>query len=409
MPADWRFAVHPTNRLDASRTGRAPALLHPGSGSSASVALDLVARAWYPPIQGITPAWAQTFSVSGSCVNRLTDAGSQRRRTSVFHAQIGAPSTCCTTQDGLLRSSPAKRELRPPRRSASDTASRAASAGHVGVPVTIAVEIPGHRFSLVATTRRPAVCHAVVGDGSCCQATRWRSTAIRAGHSRGFMPALLWTPRRDSWCWAALTLAWNGLPAPWLRDAVGALPLLAARRIPPTSPARPRSVPRRRPPRDDWLTSTSHACVPLSDLWRHFQTAIQGGEQAPTAPTPVDAVSPSLLYVDRGGDPRHLADHPGGVAMPGEVFCHIHVAGPKAVDGTVAQADFCLAGQGDDVLPPWGGVPITQRARRCRTEHDALGTVERGQLGVGRQIEFFHVRLAIVTGIQAENAHTGPS
>jgi hypothetical protein len=34
--------------------------------------------------------------------------------------------------------------------------------------------------------------------------------------------------------------------------------------------------------------------------------------------------------------------------MPGEVFRHIHIAGPEAVDRAIPQADFRLAGQGDD-------------------------------------------------------------
>ena len=38
--------------------------------------------------------------------------------------------------------------------------------------------------------------------------------------------------------------------------------------------------------------------------------------------------------------------------MPGEVFRHIHIAGSEAVDRAIPQADFCLAGQGNDVLPP---------------------------------------------------------
>src|SRR5438128_1346320 len=51
-------------------------------------------------------------------------------------------------------------------------------------------------------------------------------------------------------------------------------------------------------------------------------------------------VSPSPLHVDRGGDPGHLADHTGGVSMSGEVFRHIHVSRPQAVDGAIPQADF---------------------------------------------------------------------
>jgi len=71
------------------------------------------------------------------------------------------------------------------------------------------------------------------------------------------------------------------------------------------------------------------------------------------------------------------------VAMPGEVFRHIHVAGPEAVNRAIPQADFRLAGQGDDVLPPGRGVPVTQRAGWRRTEHHAFGTVERVCLSKG--------------------------
>src|SRR5206468_5240937 len=47
---------------------------------------------------------------------------------------------------------------------------------------------------------------------------------------------------------------------------------------------------------------------------------------------------PSPLQVDRGGDPGYLADHTGGVPMPGEVFRHIHISRPQAVDGAITQA-----------------------------------------------------------------------
>ena len=65
-------------------------------------------------------------------------------------------------------------------------------------------------------------------------------------------------------------------------------------------------------------------------------------------------VLPSSLQVDRSGDPGYLADHTGGVSMPGKVFRHIHISRPQTVDGAITQADFRLAGQGDDVLPSNG-------------------------------------------------------
>ena len=104
-----------------------------------------------------------------------------------------------------------------------------------------------------------------------------------------------------------------------------------------------------------------------------------------------DAASASPLHVDRGGDLGYLPDYPGGVAVPGEVFRPIHVAGPEAVERAIPQANFRLAGQGDDVLPPGRGVPVRKRARWRRTEHHALGTVERGQLWRRCQSELFQI------------------
>src|SRR5262249_15158185 len=120
-------------------------------------------------------------------------------------------------------------------------------------------------------------------------------------------------------------------------------------------------------------------------------------------------LSPSPLQVDRGGDPWDSANYTGGVTMPSEVFCHVYVSRPQAVDSAIPQANFCLAGQGDDVLPPWRVVPVAKMAGWRRTEHHTLGAVERGQIRVGRQIELFNVGLAIVARIQAENAHAGAS
>jgi hypothetical protein len=116
-------------------------------------------------------------------------------------------------------------------------------------------------------------------------------------------------------------------------------------------------------------------------------------------------VSPSPLLVDRGNDPRPLTDHPGGVAVPGAVFHPMHVARPQAVEGTIPQADCCLAGQRDAGLPSWRGVPVTHRARSARTDYDALGAVERRPIRVGRQSKCFHVQRAIVAGLQAEHAY----
>src|SRR5262249_30848813 len=102
-------------------------------------------------------------------------------------------------------------------------------------------------------------------------------------------------------------------------------------------------------------------------------------------------VSPSPLQVDRGGDPGHPAHYPGSVSTPGEFFRHIDVSRPQAVDRAIPQADFRLAGQGDDILPPWRVVPVAKMAGCRRAKHYTLGAVERGQIRMGRQIELFNV------------------
>src|SRR5712691_7192548 len=64
---------------------------------------------------------------------------------------------------------------------------------------------------------------------------------------------------------------------------------------------------------------------------------------------PVDAGPPLRLHVDGRGDPGHLADDTGGMAVPGEVFRHIHVARSQTADSAVSQADFRLPSQGDNI------------------------------------------------------------
>src|SRR5262245_24621870 len=91
---------------------------------------------------------------------------------------------------------------------------------------------------------------------------------------------------------------------------------------------------------------------------------------------PVDTVSPLLIHMNGGSDPGHLANHTGSVAVPGEVFRHVYVAWPQALDGAITQADFRLPGQGDDVLSPRGSMPVAKRTGGCRTEHHTLGVLE---------------------------------
>ena len=103
---------------------------------------------------------------------------------------------------------------------------------------------------------------------------------------------------------------------------------------------------------------------------------------------------------NRGRYTWHVPDHTGGVAFAGQIFRQGHMARAKAMHRAIAQADFYLARQVDDVLPPWGSVPVGKTARLRSTKDNVGGGMRRRQLGVRGRIQFFDMRLPIRTRIQ---------
>src|SRR5216683_219437 len=75
----------------------------------------------------------------------------------------------------------------------------------------------------------------------------------------------------------------------------------------------------------------------------------------------------------RRRDARLIADHARGMALAGQVFCQVDVAGPEAMDCAVAEADLHLTGQGDHELTPWRRMPIEEVARRQGAELNSVG------------------------------------
>src|SRR4029453_9447882 len=48
-----------------------------------------------------------------------------------------------------------------------------------------------------------------------------------------------------------------------------------------------------------------------------------------------------------------------------EILCQGHMPRAKPMHGAISQADFYLPSEIDDVLPPWGIVPVRKTARLC--------------------------------------------
>ena len=72
------------------------------------------------------------------------------------------------------------------------------------------------------------------------------------------------------------------------------------------------------------------------------------------------------------GDSRLIANDACRVALTGEVFSQIDVAGSEAVDRTVAQTDLDFARQGDHKLSARSRVPVQKITRLGGTELDAF-------------------------------------
>jgi hypothetical protein len=74
------------------------------------------------------------------------------------------------------------------------------------------------------------------------------------------------------------------------------------------------------------------------------------------------------------------------MALTGEIFHQVHMPWAKPVDRAIAQPDFHLAREGNDVLASRAVMPVAEVARLSLPEDDAFSALELGQVGVGRQV-----------------------
>src|SRR5262249_50742687 len=90
---------------------------------------------------------------------------------------------------------------------------------------------------------------------------------------------------------------------------------------------------------------------------------------------------------------------------PGEVFRECDVTGTEAPHGAVTEPDLDLTLERDHVLTPGRVVPVVKVPRLGRTEHHALGSVQRREIGTRRRIDVFEVRLSVIPRIETRHAH----
>ena len=72
------------------------------------------------------------------------------------------------------------------------------------------------------------------------------------------------------------------------------------------------------------------------------------------------------------------------------------------MDGSVFQADFSLAREGDDVLVAGSDVPVAEEAGLLGAEDDALGVVQGVPVWVVRRVDLLDVSGAVVAGVHSD-------
>ena len=107
--------------------------------------------------------------------------------------------------------------------------------------------------------------------------------------------------------------------------------------------------------------------------------------------------------------PRVAADDSGDMAAAGGVFGEHNVARAEAANRAVAGFDLDLAGERDDILPSRHDVIAAPMGRRRRTEHDAMGRLQRGNLvdalGIHSNFDVFEVRFVVGAGVKSDDFH----
>ena len=95
-----------------------------------------------------------------------------------------------------------------------------------------------------------------------------------------------------------------------------------------------------------------------------------------------------LLQRDGRGNPRFIPHRPSGVSLTGQVLNQSDVSRTEPVDRTVAETQFNLSADGDDVLSPGTVVPIAEIPGRTGPERDPSGLSNLTKFRMGFQGQF---------------------
>src|SRR4029077_18280065 len=110
-----------------------------------------------------------------------------------------------------------------------------------------------------------------------------------------------------------------------------------------------------------------------------------------------------------GTDARY-SDRARRVALACEIVGEDCIARSKTARGAIADRDFHLPRENENVLPPGRGVPIAEIVRRETAEGEIGARLERKIMALlGRQREIFKMGLAVVARIDPYNHARAPT
>jgi hypothetical protein len=98
------------------------------------------------------------------------------------------------------------------------------------------------------------------------------------------------------------------------------------------------------------------------------------------------------------------------VALACEVVSEDHITRSKTARGAIADPDFHLPSESENVLSPGCGVPIAPIIRRETAEHEVGTRLKRNVVALlGRQREIFEMGLAVMARIYPYDHVSAPS
>src|SRR5262245_52737852 len=103
-----------------------------------------------------------------------------------------------------------------------------------------------------------------------------------------------------------------------------------------------------------------------------------------------------------GGEPRHGAVHPCGVALARRVLDQARVAGAEDVLRAVAEPDLELAAQDDDELPPRRRMPVDEPTHGILAEADLRRRQPLHPVRVLAEVDRLDVRLPVGARVESK-------